>query len=125
METNNFEPSFDAFGNKAQAQMPAKPSNYLALSIIATILGFCSCIGLLLGIVAIVMSAQSGKKYEQGDYEGSVKAAKNAKIISFVVLAIFVIHIAYAWYNIQQMGGLDAYMETIQEAIRQGQAAGM
>lgn len=71
------------------------------------------------------MSAQSGKKYEQGDYEGAVKAAKNAKIISFIVLGIFVLNLIYSWYNIQQMGGWEGYMETIQEAIRQGQAGGM
>ena len=125
MEQSNFNQNFDAFSNQAQNQMQPKPKNYLALSIVSTILGFCSCIGLLLGIVAIVMSAQSGKKYEQGDYDGAVKAAKNAKIISFIVLAIFVVHIAYSWYNIQQLGGWDAYIESIQEAMRQGQAAGM
>lgn len=125
MDQNQFNQQFDNAVSRAQNQMPEKPNSNLALSIVATILGFCSCIGLLLGIVAIVMSAQSGKKYEQGDYDGAVKAAKNAKIISLIVLAIFVIHIAYSWYNIQQLGGWDAYMETIQEAIRQGQAAGM
>ncbi|WP_413512696.1 CD225/dispanin family protein [Myroides odoratus] len=121
MEQTNFEQSFGTFGSKAQNQMPAKPNNYLALSIVATILGFCSCFGLIVGIVAIVMSSQSGKKYEQGDYEGSVKSAKNAKILSFIALGIVVLQFIYTWYNIQQMGGLDAYMETIQEAIRQAQ----
>jgi len=125
MEQSNFNQSFDAFSNQAQNQMPPKPNNYLALSIVSTILGFYSCIGLLIGIVAIVMSAQSGKKYDQGDYEGSVKAAKNAKIISLIVLGIFVIHIVYAWYNIQQLGGWDAYIESIQEAMRMGQEARM
>ncbi|WHT40049.1 CD225/dispanin family protein [Myroides sp. mNGS23_01] len=125
MDHNQFNQQFDHAVSSQQNQMPAKPNNYLALSIVSTILGFCSCIGLLLGIVAIVMSAQSGKKYEQGDYDGAVKAAKNAKIISFIVLAIFIVHIAYSWYNIQQLGGWDAYIESIQEAMRQGQAAGM
>lgn len=121
MEQTNFEQSFGTFGSKIQNQIPAKPNNYLALSIVATILGFCSCFGLIVGIVAIVMSSQSGKKYEQGDYEGSVKSAKNAKILSFIALGIVVLQFIYTWYNIQQMGGLDAYMETIQEAIRQAQ----
>jgi len=120
MDQNQFNQQFDNSVSQTQHQMPAKPNNNLALSIVATILGFCSCIGLILGIVAIVMAVQSGKKYDQGDFEGAVKSAKNAKIISLIVLAIFVLNIAYSWYNIQQLGGWDAYMETIQEALRQG-----
>ncbi|MCS4240480.1 CD225/dispanin family protein [Myroides odoratus] len=125
MEQSNFNQNFDAFSNQAQNQMQPKPKNYLALSIISTIFGFCSCIGLFVGIVAIVMSTQSTKKYEQGDYEGAVKAAKNAKILSLIVWGIFVLNLVYSWYNIQQMGGWDAYMESVQEAIGMMQGGGM
>ena len=120
MDQNQFNQQFDNAVSKAQNQIPAKPNSNLALSIVATVLGFCTCIGLVLGIVAIVMAAQSGTKYDKGDYEGAVKAAKNAKIISLIILAIFVLNLAYSWYNIQQLGGWDAYIETIQEALRQG-----
>ncbi|MBB1140789.1 CD225/dispanin family protein [Myroides sp. WP-1] len=124
MEQNNFEQNFDAFSTQAQNQMPAKPNNYLALSIISTILGFCSCIGLILGIVAIVMSAQSGSKYDKGDYEGAVKAAKTAKILSLIVLATVILSFIYSWFSIQAIGGWDAYMEMFEEGMRQG-AGGM
>ncbi|WP_410879633.1 CD225/dispanin family protein [Myroides sp. DW712] len=121
MDQNQFNQQFDNAVSRAQNQMPARPKNNLALSIVATVLGLCSCIGLVLGIVAIVMAVQSGKKYENGDYDGAVKSAKNAKVLSLIALAIFVINIAYSWYNIQQLGGWDAYMESFQEIFRQGQ----
>ncbi|WP_010252132.1 CD225/dispanin family protein [Myroides injenensis] len=101
-----------------------KPNNYLALSIISTILGLCSCIGFLIGIVAIVFSASVNSKYNAGDYEGAVKAAKTAKIISLVVLGIFVLHVLYGIYQIQAMGGWDMYIQSIRDAYQQGLDAG-
>lgn len=112
MEFNEFE-KMDDFRDK--------PNNYMALSIVATVLGLCSCVGLIVGIVAIVMSAQSSSKFKNGDYEGSVKAAKTAKILGLVTLAIFVVHMIYSWYSIQQLGGWDAYIESIREAIEAAQ----
>ncbi len=108
MEFNEFE-KMDEFRDK--------PNNYMALSIVSTVLGFCSCIGLIIGIIAIVMSSQSSSKFKDGDYEGAVKAAKNAKILSVIALIVFVLHMIYSWYSIQQLGGWDAYIESIKEAI--------
>ena len=125
MEQNNFEQNFGASSTQASNQMPPKPNNYLALSIVSTVLGFCSCIGLITGIVAIVMSAQSGSKYDKGDYEGAVKAAKTAKILSLVTLGLVILSFIYTWFSIQAVGGWDAYMEIFEEGMRQGQAAGM
>ncbi|WP_158961265.1 CD225/dispanin family protein [Myroides fluvii] len=125
MDQNRFNQQFDTAVNQAHNQKPEKPNSYIALSIVSTILGFCTCLGLILGIVAIVMSAQSGQKYERGDYQGAIRAAKTAKILSFVVLGMVVLSIIYIWIGIQQVGGWDAYKEIIEEAYRQGQAAGM
>ncbi|WP_413533388.1 CD225/dispanin family protein [Empedobacter brevis] len=60
-----------------------KPENNLVLAIIGTILGLCSpcCIGLIVGIVAIVFSNQVNTKYAIGDYVGAEKASKNSKIL--------------------------------------------
>lgn len=125
MDQNQFNQQFDNGVSQSQHQMPAKPNNNLALAIVSTVLGMCSCIGLVLGIVAIVMATQSNTKYANGDYEGAVKAAKNAKILSFIVLGLVVLGIIYMWMSIQSVGGWDAFKEIIEEASRQGQAAGM
>ena len=67
---------------------PEKPNNNLALSIIATIVslitccGWISCIGVILGIIAIVFSTQVDSKYFAGDYVGAESSAKNAKLLS-------------------------------------------
>lgn len=106
--------------SRLEHQNRQKPENYLALSIISTILGFCSCIGLFAGIVAIVFSAQSSTKFNNGDYEGSVKTAKVAKIISLIVLAVFVLQLINIVYNIYDMGGWDAYTSEIREAFQKG-----
>jgi Ca2+/Na+ antiporter len=68
------------------------PKNNMALAIVGTILGCCSpyCLGLILGIVAIVMSTQVKNKFEEGDFEGAEKSAKNAKILAFISIGLFI-----------------------------------
>jgi len=53
---------------------PARPSSYLALAIISTIL---CC--LPTGIVSIVYAAKVNGLYEDGKYDEAAKASKNAK----------------------------------------------
>lgn len=53
---------------------PSMPPNHLVLSIITTIL---CC--LPAGIVSIVYASQVNSKYNAGDYEGALRASKNAK----------------------------------------------
>ncbi len=54
--------------------MPPMPNNYLAWSIIVTLL---CC--LPFGIVAIVYSSKVSSAYNQGDYDGALKASNTAK----------------------------------------------
>ena len=94
------------------------PKNNMALAITGIILGCCSpyCLGFITGIVAIVMSIQVKKKFEKGDYEGAEKSAKNAKVLAFISIGLFVILLV--------MLGLkwDEFMEQINIAIEQAQA---
>jgi len=65
---------------------PQRPSNYLALAIISTIM---CC--LPSGIVSIVYSSKVNTLYEAGRYEEAERASKNAKtwgIVSIVVAAV-------------------------------------
>ena len=70
-----------------------RPNNNLVLAIVATVLSFCSCcgyggcLGLILGIIAIVFASQVDSKYNSGDIFGAQKSANNAKILSYVALA--------------------------------------
>lgn len=79
-------PSYAA-GSYEQQQhfgaMPPRPNNYLVWCIIVTIL--CCLAG---GIVSLVYSSKVNSLYDQGDYEGSLKASDTTRtwlIVSAVV----------------------------------------
>lgn len=72
---------------------PAKPDNYLVMSIIATVLGFCTCLPLILGIIAIIFSTQVDSKYNMGDYSGAQSASNTAKILSIISLVLAILGI--------------------------------
>jgi len=96
-----------------------KPPNYLAMAIITTIL---CC--LPLGIVSIVFSTQVNSKYAIGDYEGALKASKNAKLfwmISLITgLVIIVGYTAFVFFvaGDEFMDAFNAEMEK-QKALQQ------
>ena len=80
-------------------QQEPKPNNNLVLAIIATVLSFCSCcgyggcLGIILGIIAIVFATQVDSKYRAGDFFGAQKSANNAKMLSYAALATVAISI--------------------------------
>lgn len=83
-------------------------------AIVVTVLGLCSYIGLVLGIVAIVFASQVSSKYSLGDYVGAQKSANNAKLFSIIGLILDVIGIiiniiyfavTYSYMFNQQTGG--------------------
>jgi len=61
----------------------AKPSNYLVFAILATL--FCC---LPFGIVAIIFAAQVDTKWQKGDRDGALLAAKNAKTWCWVAFGV-------------------------------------
>lgn len=62
---------------------PPRPSSYLALAIISTIL---CC--LPLGIVSIIYATKVNSAYEDGNYEQALSASKNAKTWGLVSVGI-------------------------------------
>lgn len=62
---------------------PARPSSYLALAIISTIL---CC--LPTGIVSIIYATKVNSAYEDGKYDEANKASKNAKLWGFISIGI-------------------------------------
>lgn len=88
------------------------PNNNMTLAIIATVLGLCSpcCIGLILGIIAIVLSSQVNTKFESGDFGGALSSAKNSKTLSFIALGLLALNLIF----LLGFGGLAAYQELIE-----------
>jgi len=62
---------------------PAPPSNYLALSIITTLL-CCQ----VFGIIAIIYAAQVNSKYVAGDYAGAERSSRYARNWSFAGIGV-------------------------------------
>lgn len=66
-----------------EEQKPKRPSNYLALAIVSTIL---CC--LPAGIVSIVYATKVNGLYDDGKFQEAEKASKNAKTWGIVSVAI-------------------------------------
>ncbi|MDR2955257.1 MAG: CD225/dispanin family protein [Prevotella sp.] len=104
---------------------PTKPDNYLALSIIATVVslitccGWVSCIGVILGIIAIVFSTQVDSKYFAGDFVGAESASKNAKLLSMIAIGTIILSIVWIIVSIVLAGGFTAIMEQYQNTLDQ------
>ncbi len=89
------------------------PNNNMTLAIVATVVGLCSpcCIGLILGIVAIVMATQVKTKFESGDMAGADSSAKNAKILSYIAIGLFILNLIY----FLGFGGMAAYEQILEQ----------
>ena len=97
--------AFEAAGNTGTASAynpnstrPPMPENYLVWAILSTI--FC-CIPI--GIVSIINSTKVSSAYAAGDYEGAMKASKDAKkwaiwgaVAGGVFIVVYFIFIAIA-----------------------------
>jgi hypothetical protein len=96
---------------------PAGPiPNYLAWSIVITILGFCLCcvVGAIPGVVAIVFATQVNSKLNADDRAGAEQASKNAKLwcwitTGLVVLGLLLNIVSYA------TGGAERYREMLEQ----------
>ncbi len=88
------------------------PNNNMTLAIVATVLGLCSpcCIGLVLGVIAIVISTQVKTKFEKGDVAGAVSSAKNSKILSYIAIGLFALNLIYFF----AFGGMAVYQELLE-----------
>ena len=84
-----------------QGNLPAKPNNYLALSIITTVM---CCMPL--GIVSIIKSTKVDGLYHAGKYQEAEETSKSAKnwalagiipmVVFYVIYFLFIILVAGA-----------------------------
>jgi predicted PurR-regulated permease PerM len=88
------------------------PNNNMTLAIIAAVLGLCSpcCIGLILGIIAIVLSNQVKTKFERGNLAEAISSAKNSKILSFIAIGLLVLNLIF----LLSFGGVATYQEILE-----------
>ncbi|WP_226469224.1 CD225/dispanin family protein [Luteimonas panaciterrae] len=94
---------------------PGSVPNYLAWSIISTVLGACLCCPLgLLGIVAIVFSSKVNGLLAQGNLEAAQRASKNAKTWCWVATALAIIGLLINVY-FYATGGPAAYQEWMRQ----------
>lgn len=98
--------------------IPQKPENNLVIAIVSTVLGLCSpcCIGLILGVIAIVFANQVNSKFNLGDYSGALQAAKNSKLLSYIALGITALYLVYIVFIVVTQG-TDAFLEQYQGII--------
>ncbi|TCK69051.1 hypothetical protein DFQ05_0562 [Winogradskyella wandonensis] len=101
-----------------------------ALVYVLAIIGLlCCCFGglgfILAGAAFFIAHTQLNKVKENPEaYDlDSAKAMNTAKIVSLVILIINVLYLLWSLYSIQQMGGWDAYMETVQKMMEEMQKA--
>lgn len=89
--------------------------NYLAWSIVSTVLALCLCCpALITGIVAIVYSSKVNTLVNQGDLDGARRASANAKTWCWVTTALAIVGLVIniIWLS---MGGMQSYMEYVQQ----------
>lgn len=105
--------SFENLENKEM------PNSHMALAIVGTILGLCPtlcCINAIVGGIAIYFASQVKKKFETGNYAEAESASKNAKILAYVSIGLFVASIIYTIITFDMDAYTDA-MEQIKDAM--------
>ena len=98
------------YGYNPQQPVPEKPDNWLAWSILCTIL---CC--LPFGVVGIVYAAQVDSLWNQGRFAEAIKAAKKAKtftLIGVISAAIFLLIYFLIWFFAAALGIGAATMAT-------------
>ncbi|MGI9526956.1 MAG: CD225/dispanin family protein [Weeksellaceae bacterium] len=94
------------------------PQNFMTLSIIASILGCCTCsfygLSFLLGLVGIYFASQVNTRFYSGDIYGAEKNANYAKILSLVAIGIVVASLAFQAY--MYMAHPEVYTESYEQA---------
>lgn len=100
------------------------------ISLVLGIISFIACCcsmgigGVIFSGIALILANKDLKLYkEQPELYSNYSQLNTARIIAIIGLALAAVTMIYTIYNIQAMGGWDAYVETIQKAIEEAQNA--
>ena len=99
----------------ASTPAPGSIPNYLAWSIIATVLATCLCCPLgLVGIVAIVFASKVNTLLNQGDIAGAQRASTHAKTWCWVATALAILGLLIN-IVVFATGGTESYLQMMQQ----------
>ncbi len=96
----------------------------LTLGILSIVLTLCCCgpfalplpiIGWIMGHKGVTIYKENPEAYTRSSYSNM----NAGKICSIIGLILAILYIVYLFFSISAIGGWDAYMETIQEAMEQ------
>lgn len=110
-----------------QTQQP-KPNSHMPMAIISTVLSVISCTVIpstIFGVVSIVYASKVNSRYNLQDYEGAVKASKNAKIWWIVTLiSIVIIWIVWILFFEAILGEefMDEFMKEYNQSMQEAAA---
>lgn len=113
----NFENSM------VEYKQPINVTTIYILAIAGILLSFCcSPIGIILAIIAVVMSANKMNAYKLNPslFVG-VEQLKTAQIVAYISLGINILLTIYFVYSLAT-GGLEQMMEAIEEGMRQAES---
>lgn len=97
----------------------------VTIAIVLAIIGYvCCCIwglpALILGIVGLLLLKSDEKKYmENPEGYSNYSQWKTARILCIIAIVIGALYLAFALFQIYNMGGWDAYMEQTRELMEQ------
>lgn len=101
-----------------QAAAPGPIPNHLVWAIIATVFSLCLCCGipgLITGIVAIVFAAKVNGLLAAGDFDGALRASKNAKTWAIVTTVLAAIGLLWTVYSLTLGHGMAEYQMMMEQ----------
>lgn len=125
LDQNNYQNYQQPYQNGNGNFMIQKLPNTTVSMVLGIISIVCCCsivVGIICGIIGIVLANRDIKLYQTNpqQYTG-VENANTAKILNIIGIVLSVFNLLYSIYGIMSVGGWDAYMIMIQDAVNQAQ----
>jgi beta-lactamase regulating signal transducer with metallopeptidase domain len=94
----------------------------LVLGIVSYLCCFCSSGigGVVMSGIALFLISKDNKTYQENpDQYSNFSQLKTAKIVAIIGLVLGIATLLYTIYAINQMGGIEGYMEKVRETMEQ------
>ena len=103
-----------------------KLPNVTTAIVLAILSYLCCCFGgfpgaVLAGVAFFLVRSDEKKYMENPELYSNYSQLKTAKTLAIIGLVLGILYMFWSIYNIQSMGGWDAYMEKVQEMSEQWQ----
>lgn len=113
------------FNNGNPNFMPVKLPNATVSLVLGIFSIICCCStvgGLIFAIIGLILANKDLKTYQANpqQYMG-VETVNTARILNIIGIVLSILNLVYSIYYIMQLGGWDAYMQQIQDAINMAQ----